>query len=139
MRTRDTSTQCIRFTSLAILPVVLVQLARFPCIYCRRLFRLNVIYVQVFFLESCFHEAACIVVDMMQNTLGKHKWVQNSCKNFLAPSKLRCFTLMCTWCNMSQETFATFQKTVKLGYLNEKSVKRMGPISAITEVLMKTE
>ena len=44
--------------------------SRFPCVYCRRLFRLNVIYayVQELFIEACFHEAACIAVDMIQNT-----------------------------------------------------------------------
>ena len=79
---------------------------------------------EFFFFGACFHEAACIAVDMIQNTLGKHKWVQNSCKNALAPSKLKCFTLMCTWSNTSQETFVTFQ----IGYLNKKSVNRVGPI-----------
>jgi hypothetical protein len=51
----------------------------------------------IFFLEACFHEAACIAVDMIQNTLSKQKWVQNSCKNVLDPSKFKCFTLMYTW------------------------------------------
>ena len=51
---------------------------------------------------------------MIQNKLSKQKWVQNSCKNVLDPSKFKCFTLMCTWCNMSQETFAIFRKIVKV-------------------------